>query len=184
MSITDPERVEIFSRIGQLEGARGNETAHIKSDNNGRDTDKGGGAKAFASILAIIAIIGGMAAIITPMRQQMEFITTEVKEVQKLSLEHTKDGHPERMDAKVEIVKEMIESHYVSAERHIAHINQLGQDVAVLTQQMNSRTTDRYYAKDAARDKEILETKIDNLKTEIKDLKEFIKDAYIHTHNN
>jgi len=177
MSITDPERVEIFGRIGQLEGARVNEASHIKAKSSGNGN--GGGAKAFASVLVIVAIIGGMAAIITPIRQQIQFITNKLVIVEK----HASDGHPERVESRVDNVKNMIEEHYRTAEVHIRTINRLEQEVSVLKEQMLSGTKDRYYVKDAEKDNALLETKIQYLLSEISELKEIIKDANLHVNH-
>jgi len=179
MSITDNERVEIFGRIGQLEGARSNEASHIKSAPD-RDTSNGGGAKAFASVLVILAVIGGMAAIVRPMQQQTDFLAREVAELQT----HASDGHPARVEAEVNRVVNRLHLNDEDVEKIEARTNKLEQKVSVLTQQMKDGTKDRYYGKDATRDKEIIEQKIINMENQIQNFKELIKDANIFPTSN
>lgn len=182
MAITDSERTEIFSRIGQLEGARVNEASHIKSNsgNSKRDTSNGGGAKAFASILVIVAIIGGMAAIVRPMQQQTNFLSDKVTELQV----HISDGHPKRVDARLDSIKGTIDQHNESASVYIRNISKLEQEVAVLKQQMLSGTKDKYYARDVVKDKEITESKMEALKVEVHHLKELIFNGHTNTSYN
>jgi len=178
MSITDNERTEIFSRLGQLEGARVNEAAHIKGGGGIRTpSSNGGGAKAFASVLVIISIIGGMAAIVRPMQQQTNFIADKVAGLQI----HASDGHPARIEAEVNRIINRLHIHDAEVSLENEKVNILEQKVAVLTQQMIDGTKDRYYSKDAKREKEIFEQKIKTLEVEINHLKENINNVLIHT---
>ncbi len=158
MSITDTERTELFSRIGQLEGARVNEAAHTKSSSSKSSNGNGGGAKAFASILVIISIIGGMAAIVRPIQQQIHFLSEEVRETR---------------------VKTNIET-----EKSRERIAILEKDLSIITERVNNGIKDRYYTKDALKDYLLLQQKIENLNLEIKHLKELIPNVYRNTTNN
>jgi proline dehydrogenase len=175
MPLTDDERTEIFARIGQLEGARTNEQSHHRR----RSSDSGGGAKAFASILVIMTIIGGMSAIIRPIQQQIDFMSNKIDSLQV----HAGDGHPGKVIAEVDRVIHRMHLHDEEAITMTVRINKLEQSVAVLTQQMLDGTKDRYYGKDALRDKEVIETKIEHLNEKITTLSEEYHGG-LHTNRN
>ena len=174
MSFTDNERTEVFQRIGQLEGASKNEQSHHK------DTPNGGGAKAFASILVILTIIGGMSAIIMPIQQQIDFMAKKVDALQI----HASDGHPDRIEAEINRVVNRMHIQDASDIVGKEKVVMLQQEVAVLKQQMLDGTRDRYYARDAVRDNSLLETKILTLEKQINDLKEMFKNAHIYTNGS
>jgi hypothetical protein len=103
-----------------------------------------------------MTIIGGMTAIIRPIQQQIDFMSKKVDALQA----HAGDGHPEKVIAEVDRVVNRMHIHDTEAITTEERIDKLEQSAAVLAQQMLDGTKDRYYLRDALKDKEILETKI------------------------
>ena len=72
-------------------------------------------AKAFGGILAIVALITGIAAIVRPMQVQVVGLSAEIERLTS-SLDDHKDklGHPETLIGKFEMLHEQIEGHIAS----------------------------------------------------------------------
>ena len=181
MSISDEDKAAIFSRIGQLEGEQKNEASHmINNEHNHHSSSNDGGAKAFASVLVIISIIGGMAAIITPIRQQMDFMSTKVDKL----IEHASDGHPMRVEKEQRDIREdFIEHEKITIEIY-KRLNELEQKVAVLKEQMTSGIQDRYYKRDAEKDHALRQAELKSLTVEVQYLKELIRNVNIPSNSN
>ncbi len=65
------------------------------SDDAEAAKSNGEGRKAFAAVLGVLAVVGGIAAIITPMRQDMEAIRAELdRRLVPVEAHSRRDGHP------------------------------------------------------------------------------------------
>ena len=111
MSVTESEKSEIFRRLEESEKRdfnsiyqKAREERRKPSDNNGNSNKTIGGV--FAGILVILAVIGGMAAIIRPLQQQIDMMADRISKNENHSAE---DGHPIHHTATLSAFKKRME---------------------------------------------------------------------------